>query len=147
MKMLFGTLLLTALFVIQFQECPPQTYKPLPIEIDSERIAVNPSSNPPGQKLLLDVVTVAQGQTVHYENKACDPDGDTFTLTSSLGVITPHVDGTWSLEWTPLAVGATYIDVTATDIRQTGDSLTTTGTLVIITIPANRPVSFCGGKP
>jgi len=137
-------LAVTLMALVANQPCPQQTYPAIPTNVDAAKIAVDPSSSPAGQKLYLGTVTIAVGQTARFSGRACDEDGDVFQMTASKGKIVLNADGTYTVEYTPSGtLGMDYINISATDVRATGDSKTRTGTIVVVTVPANRaPVLY-----
>lgn len=65
------------------------------------------------------------------------------------GTVGINADGSWTLTYKPAGIGTEYFNVTLTDMRPTtNDAKSVTGTLMIVTIPANRePRMGCGARP
>lgn len=156
-----STLLLAAIaalavapLVLGDADCPEQAYLGLSgysVTIDPNQIALGPADTNGFQKpLLLRILTVTVGQIASDKIRACDPDGDPVVLSCQDGELLRDTSQPeyyrWS--WSPASVGVSYHWIQATDDRsETGDSLTTRGTIVVVAIPRNRPPVLCGGQP
>jgi hypothetical protein len=131
-----------------------QEYRPLggySVQVDPNQIALGPADpNGVRRPLLLRVITVTVGMQASDKIRACDPDGDPVVVTCQDGELAaePGRPEYYRWSWTPRQVGVSYHWIEASDERPaTSDALTTRGTIVVVTIPRNRPPVLCGGQP
>lgn len=141
-----GILLMSALCFAQ--TCPEQEFanpQMCPFGVDPNQIAIDPAS---GQRLLLDCVACDVGREMSYDGWACDPDGNPMIFAVTRGVLANPTPDTYTLRYTPTTVGLTYIHISVSDVPPVHqESLTRTGTLVILATRANQPPVLCGGRP
>jgi hypothetical protein len=111
--------------------------------------AEEPNLPPPPRKLLRAPFRVALGQTAKItDGWACDPDGDPMQISATKCSACELKGNTWTWSYKPTGIGLEYIDITLSDVRATSDSKTRRGTLVVLTVPANRPPAMgCGARP
>jgi hypothetical protein len=146
---LLAILFLSPFLFAQVQTCPTQAYLPFTgyeIAVDATKIAydhagTDPNRPAPQRLLVKPPVKVELGRTATVSGWACDPDENPMTLTAAKGTLTMITDGTWTLRYKPTAIGIEYINLTLSDGKAT-----TTGTVVIFAVPANRPPVLCGGR-
>lgn len=153
MKSLMSVILLTTLFVVQVP-CPPVVYPPIPAGVDPNRVTFDHDGSDPNRPaaaryLLRPTIYNTLGKTVEVTGWVCDNDGDPMQIVSEKGSITLNPeDKTWTLRYKPTSVGDEYFRVTVSDIRQTPDSMSTSGTLRVVTVVPNRPPTVgCGSRP
>lgn len=84
---------------------------------------------------ILGTVTQKTGVTANIQGGYGDPDADPVTVRlskapSDMLLKQDPNSGTYTLTWTPTAVGLYYVAVTAKDQPPSGDPLETTGTII-----------------
>jgi hypothetical protein len=154
MRSLLCLLVLSPLVLGQTTNCPEPTFLPLTgyyVQFDASRI-INYYISEPNEiakpMLLRPPIKASIGQTIIVDGWTCDPDGDAMKIAATKGTITLSPANTWRWTYKPTQIGLDVIDVTLADVRATGDSKTVAGSIVILTIPANRrPGLGCGSRP
>jgi len=140
----------------QTAPCTVQNYLPLTgysVPVDPNRIAFDytgsdPARPSPRRLLLCPPIIVGLGQTATHRGWVCDPDNDAMQLTATLGTLTINSDGTYDWSYRVMTLGPTYANLTVSDIRDSGDARSATGTLMVYARPANNPpVLGCGSRP
>jgi len=131
------------------QECPDQVFldpNSIPFQYDPNIIPIDPAS---GERGILNYIIGEVGSPISAEGYWCDPDNDKTTLTVSAGTLSFPTINTYTWNMTPTSISVIPVTFTLTDepfFAQLA-SETRKGTLLIASVPKNKPPVLCGGKP
>lgn len=130
------------------QSCPDQVFidpNTIPFIYDPNIIPFDPVS---GVRGMLDYRIVTVGNQLTWEGWWCDPDNNPATLTVSVGTLTFPTINTFTWTMTPATISVIPATFTITDVPEEGQvAETRKGTLLVNSIPRNKPPVLCGGRP
>ena len=130
------------------QECPDQVFMDpdsIPFAYDPNSIPFDPAS---GVRGILDYRIVVVGNQLTWDGYWCDPENNPATLTVSAGSLVFPTINTFTWSMMSISVSVTPITFTITDIPDEGQvPKTRKGTLLVNSVPRNKPPVLCGGRP
>jgi hypothetical protein len=149
MKKVPSILVVLLLSVFCFgQTCPEQTWMPtdsVPFAYDPNQVHLDEFT---GERAVLGFLIGDTGRELLYDGYGCDEDGNAMVFSVTKGVLEQPVPEVFTWRWTPVSVGVDYVHISVSDVPAVHqESLTRTGTLVILATRPNRPPVLCGGRP
>ena len=117
----------------------------IPFAYDPNTIPFDPGS---GERGILDYRIVVVGNQLTWDGYWCDPENNPATLTVSAGTLTFPTINTFTWSMTPTSISVIPVTFSITDIPDEGQvAETRKGTLLVNSVPRNKPPVLCGGLP